>query len=54
MFNTVKNSRTTLFFGASANCSKIVNVKSIFNTVKNSRETVFFRAGAGYSKLLKN
>jgi len=31
----------TLFFRASASCSKILNVKSIFNTVKNSRTTLF-------------
>jgi len=36
MFNTV-NSANTLFFRASASCSKILNVKGIFNTVKNLR-----------------
>jgi len=41
----------TLFFRASASCSKILNVKSTFNTVKNSRATLFFRASA---ELLKN
>jgi len=42
----------TLFFGASANCSKIVNVKRIFNTVKNFRHTLFFGASASCSKIL--
>ena len=37
----MKNSRATLFFKASARCSKILNVRSIFNTVKNSRLTLF-------------
>jgi len=43
IFNTVKNSRATLFFRASASCSKLLNVKSVFNTVKNFRATLFFQ-----------
>jgi len=39
IFNTV-NSGPTLFFRASASCSKFLNVKSIFNTVR------IFRASA--------
>jgi len=41
----------TLFFGASASCSKILNVKRIFNTVKNFRAHSAFQ---GKRKLLKN
>ena len=49
----MKNSRATLFFRASASCSKILNDKKyIFNTVKNSRVTLFFRASASRSKIL--
>ena len=53
-FNTVKYSRATLFFRASASCSKILNLKSILNinTVKNSRATLFFRANSSCSKIL--
>jgi len=40
VFNRAKN------FRASANCSKLLNVKSKFNTVKN------FRASASCSKIL--
>jgi len=46
----VKNCRATLFFRASAICSKILNDKIYFNTVKNSRATVF----QGKRKLLTN
>ena len=45
------NSRQTLFFRASASCSKILNVNSLFNAVKH------FRANSGFQgkrKLLKN
>ena len=41
----------TLFFRASASCSKILNVKNIFNTVKNFRAQSVFQ---GKRKLLKN
>ena len=52
-FNTVKNSWATLFFRASASCSKILNDKKyIFNTVKNSRITMFFKASASSSTTL--
>jgi len=43
--------RATLFFRASASCSKILNYKKYFNTVKNSRATLFFRANTSCSKL---
>jgi len=33
MFSTVRNFRATLFFTASASCSKIVNGEKFFNTV---------------------
>ena len=33
IFNTVRNSRATLFFRASAGCLKIMNGEKIFNTV---------------------
>jgi len=42
-FYTV-NSRHTLFFRASASCSKILNVRSVFNAVK------IFRESASYQK----
>ena len=42
ILNTV-NSGYTLFFTASASCSKILNVKSIFNTVKNVRANFVFQ-----------
>jgi len=46
-------SRHTLFFRASASCSKILNDKKyIFSTVKNLRYTLFFRASASCSKIL--
>jgi len=54
LFNTVKNSRATLFFRAGARCSKILNVKSILNTVKNSTVSLFSRASASCSKILNN
>jgi len=42
----------TLFFRASASCSKILNNKKyIFSTV-NSGNALFFRASASYSKIL--
>jgi len=45
----------TLFFRASASCSKIlIDKKYLFNTVKNSRVTLFFRASASCSKILNN
>ena len=48
----MKNSRATLFFRASASCSKILNnEKYTFNTV-NSGHPLFFRASASYSKIL--
>jgi len=54
-FNAVKNSRATLFFRASASCSKILNDKKyIFNTVKNSGETLVFRGSASCSKILND
>jgi len=48
----VENSKATLFFRASASCSKILNDKNytLFNTVKNSSATVL----QGKRKLLKN
>jgi len=53
IFNTVKNSRATLFSGQAPSCSKILDDKKyIFNTVKNSRATLFFRASASSSKIL--
>jgi len=42
------NSRHTLFFRASASCSKILNVKSIFNTVE------YFRANISCSNILND
>ena len=54
IFNTMKNSRTTLVFRASASYSKILNDKIYFNTVKNSRATLFFRASASCSKILND
>jgi len=48
----VKNSRATLFFRASASCSKILNDKKyIFNTVKNFKANSVFQ---GKRKFLKN
>ena len=43
--------KATLFFRASASCSKILNVKSIFNTLKNFRTHAVFQ---GKRKLLRN
>jgi len=43
--NTVKNSRATLFFRASASCSKILNLKSYIPYSENFQ---------GKRKLLKN
>jgi len=52
IFNTVKKSRVTLFFRASASCSKILNNKKyIFRTV-NSGHPLFFRACASCSQIL--
>jgi len=43
--------RATLFFRASASCSKVLNDKKyMFNTVKIFRATLFFRASASCSK----
>jgi len=44
----------SLFFRASASCSKILNVKSIFNTVKNFRADWFPGEAQSYSKILKS
>jgi len=44
------NSGQTLFFRASASCSKLLNVKSIFNTVKNFGGISVFRASASWYK----
>ena len=49
IFSTV-NLGHPLLFRASANSSKLLNVKSIFNTVKNFRATLFFSASATCSK----
>jgi len=49
MFNTV-NSGHTLFFRASASCSKVLKDKKYFSTVKSFRATLLFRA----RKLFKN
>jgi len=54
IFNTMKNSRATLFFSASASCSKILNVKSVFHTVKIFRATLFFRVSVRCSKILND
>jgi len=52
IFNTVKIFRTTLFFRASASCSKILNDKKyVFNTVKKFRDRCLFQ---GKRKLLEN
>ena len=52
VLNTVKKFRETLFFRASASCSKILNdKKDIFNTVKIFRSNSVFQ---GNLKLLKN
>jgi len=53
IFNAL-NSGHTLFFRASASCSKILNVKSIFNTVKIFRANTVFRTSASCSKTLKD
>jgi len=42
----------TMFFKASASCSKMLNGKSKFNTVKISGQLCFFRASASFSKLV--
>ena len=53
--NTVKISGQLCFSGqAHANCSEILNLKSIFHTGKHFEATLFFRASTGYSKLLNN
>jgi len=52
ILNAVKSFRSTLFFRASARCSKILNDKKhIFNAV-NSGYILFFRASARCSKIL--
>jgi len=48
------NSGHTLFFRASASCSKILNVKSIFRTEKIFRANSVLRASASCSKILKD
>ena len=45
-FSTVKNSRATLFFMASASCSKILNNKKYTFNTANSAHPLFFRASA--------
>jgi len=50
----VKSFRATLFFRASASCSKILNDKKYFNTVKKFRSNLFFRASASCSKILND
>jgi len=52
--NKLKNIRATLFFRASANCSKILNLKSISHTAKHFGATLFFRASANCSKSLND
>jgi len=44
----------SLFFRASASCSKILNVKSVFNTVKNFGADWFSGEAQSYSKILKS
>jgi len=51
LYSITVNSGHTLFFRASASCSKILNVKSISNTVKNFRANSVFQ---GKCKVLKN
>ena len=53
IFSTV-NLGHPLLFRASANSSKLLNVKSIFNTVKSFRATLFFRASGSCSKILND
>jgi len=50
--NTVKNSRATLFFRASASCSKILNNKKYIFRTLNSGHPTFFRASVSCSKIL--
>ena len=56
ILNTVKIFRATLFFRASASCSKILNVKVYSIQWKISGQTLFFRASASCSKswMVKN
>jgi len=54
VFNTVKNSRATLFFRASASRSKTLNDKIYFNTVKNSIEDSVFQGKRSCSKILNS
>jgi len=51
-FSAVKNSRATLFFRASASCSKIQNNKKNTFNIVNSGHLLFFRASASCSKHL--
>jgi len=51
-FNTVKNSRATLFFRASASCTKILNDKKYILSTVNSANPLFFRASAKLLKIL--
>ena len=54
IFHTVKIFRATLFFRASASCSKVLIEKIyIFSTV-NSGHPLFFRASASCSKILSS
>jgi len=48
-FNTVKDSRATLFLKASASCSKILNDKKYIFTIVISGHPLFFRAMASCS-----
>jgi len=53
IFSTV-NLGHPLLFRASANSSKLLNVKSIFNAVENFRAALFFSASASCSKILND
>ena len=52
MFNTVKNSRATLFFRASASCSKTLSDKKYAFRTVNSGHPLFLRASTSSSKIL--
>jgi len=47
-----ENFQGTLFFRASASCSKILKDTEYFNTVKNSGQTLFFWVSAELLKIL--
>jgi len=53
IFNTV-NSGQTLFFRASASCSKILIAKGIFNRVKNFRANSVFQGKRKLFKILND